>query len=141
MKPKEIKIGTRMEDGCLYAGISPSTGEPMYVAPADEKKHFFTLQLSTPEKARERAAKKSRQTGKEYHVPTRAELQVIFNNRAAIGGFNESGKWPRSWYRSFDPGTERPDGVMQFSTGDRIKVSGDSLSAWGRMESLRLVRN
>jgi len=40
---------------------------------------------------------------KDWHVPTKAELNVLFNNRAAIGGFNVSGSGPAGWYWSASP--------------------------------------
>jgi hypothetical protein len=136
MKPKEIKIGTRMEDGWIYGGISPSNGQPMFVAPADEKRGLFKRQLSTPEKARKRAAKKSRETGHECRVPTYAELKVLFNNRAAIGGFNENTSYPYNWYRSYTPGLKEGEDRRQlFSTGAESNVYSDYNL------SVRLVRN
>jgi hypothetical protein len=33
-------------------------------------------------------------------VPNKGELNVLFNNRAAIGGFDESGDDPAGWYGS-----------------------------------------
>jgi hypothetical protein len=33
-------------------------------------------------------------------VPTKNELNVLFNNRAAIGGFDISGSNPSGWYWS-----------------------------------------
>jgi hypothetical protein len=36
----------------------------------------------------------------DWHVPTKNELNVLFNNRAAIGGFDISGSDPSGWYWS-----------------------------------------
>ena len=36
----------------------------------------------------------------DWRVPTKGELNVLFNNRAAIGGFNVSGSPPGGWYWS-----------------------------------------
>jgi hypothetical protein len=33
-------------------------------------------------------------------LPTADELNVLFHHRAAIGGFNETGLSPESWYWS-----------------------------------------
>ena len=33
-------------------------------------------------------------------MPTKEELNVLFNNRAEIGGFNETGSDPAGWYWS-----------------------------------------
>ena len=37
---------------------------------------------------------------KDFRVPTKNELSVLFNNRAAIGGFNVTGSIPAGWYWS-----------------------------------------
>jgi hypothetical protein len=34
----------------------------------------------------------------DWHVPTKAELDVVFNNRAVIGGFNVTSSDPAGWY-------------------------------------------
>jgi Protein of unknown function (DUF1566) len=36
----------------------------------------------------------------DWRLPTNAELNVLFNNRAAIGGFNINGSYPAGWYWS-----------------------------------------
>jgi hypothetical protein len=36
----------------------------------------------------------------DWRVPTKNELNVLFNNRAAIGGFDESGSPHFGWYWS-----------------------------------------
>jgi len=35
-----------------------------------------------------------------WRVPTKGELDVLFVNRVAIGGFDESGSLPTGWYWS-----------------------------------------
>jgi hypothetical protein len=37
---------------------------------------------------------------KDWRLPTKGELNVLFNNRAAVGGFNVSGSGPAGWYWS-----------------------------------------
>ena len=37
---------------------------------------------------------------KDWRVPTKSELNVLFRNRAAIGGFNETGSRDVGWYQS-----------------------------------------
>src|SRR5262249_33412896 len=76
-----MQVGDRMKDGTIFAGLSPETNAPMYALPADE-----ALQLDFNEAAK-RAEEFSQETGKEYRVPTKAEMKVLFDNRAAIGGF------------------------------------------------------
>ncbi|MBI3441706.1 MAG: hypothetical protein HY052_07925, partial [Proteobacteria bacterium] len=81
------QVGDRMEDDSVFAGISPDTRKPIYVAPADE-----SLSLTFNE-AQKRAEEKSQETGTTYRLPSASELGEIFNNRAAIGGFSGSWYW------------------------------------------------
>jgi hypothetical protein len=74
-----------MPDGTVYAGISPHTSKAMYATPADAP---LTMAFTD---AKEYAAKLDAHGHKDWHVPTKAALNVLFNNRAAIGGFDVSG--------------------------------------------------
>jgi hypothetical protein len=74
-----------MPDGTVYAGISPHTSKAMYATPADAP---LTMAFTD---AKEYAAKLDAHGHKDWHVPTKAALNVLFNNRAAIGGFDISG--------------------------------------------------
>ncbi len=71
---------------------------------------------------------------KDWRVPTSGELNVLFNNQAAIGGFNVSGSAPATYYRA---STELINGLAWnqcFSKG---------LAGWGGKSgllSLRCVR-
>lgn len=58
---------------------------------------------------------------RDWRLPTKAELNVLFNNRAAIGGFDESGSFPSSWYWSASENAGNPAGayVERFSDGYR----------------------
>jgi hypothetical protein len=64
-----------------------------------------------------------------FRVPTQSELIVLFESRARIGGFNESGAYPAGWYwsskgngadfawQSFEDGEQgwsRKDNVLSF---------------------------
>ena len=95
--PAEMKIGDKMPDGTVFAGISPDTGKPMYAAPADAP---LTMKFN---QATVYAAKLDTHGHKDWRVPTKAELNVLFNNRAAVGGFNVTGSNPASWYWSASP--------------------------------------
>jgi Protein of unknown function (DUF1566) len=90
----EPKIGDKMLDGTLFAGISPDTDKPMYAAPSDAS---LTMEFN---QAKEYAAKLGAHSHKDWRVPTKNELKVLFNNRAAIGGFDISGSDPAGWYWS-----------------------------------------
>ena len=90
----EPKIGDEMPDGAVYAGISPDTGKAMYTTPADAPLTY------TFNQAQKYAEKLDAHGHKDWRAPTKAELNVLFKNRAAIGGFNESGSYPAGWYWS-----------------------------------------
>ena len=92
-RPKR-KIGEKMPDGTVFAGISPDTNQPMYTTPADVP---LTI---TFHQANKYAAKVDMHGHKDWRVPTKAELNVLFNNRAAIGGFDLSGQPRAGWYWS-----------------------------------------
>src|SRR5712691_7330547 len=84
----------RMPDGTVYAGISPATNEPMYATPNDAPLTY------TFNQAQKYAAKLDAHGHHDWRVPTKGELNVLFQNRAAIGGFDESGSDPAGWYWS-----------------------------------------
>src|SRR2546425_3898208 len=86
--------GDRMPDGTVYAGISPETGKPMYTTPTDAR---LTMNW---EQAMEYATKVDAHGHQDWRVPTKGELNVLFNNRAAIGGFNDTGRHPGGRYWS-----------------------------------------
>jgi hypothetical protein len=92
--PPEPKVGDKMSDGTVLAGISPDTNKPMYTTPADAS---LTMKFN---EAQEYAAKLDAHGHQDWRVPTKAELNVLFNNRAAVGGFNVSGSDPAGWYWS-----------------------------------------
>jgi hypothetical protein len=88
------QIGDKMEDGTVYAGISPDTGKAMYATPADAPLTY------TFNQARKYAQHLDAYGHKDWRAPTKAELNVLFRNRAAIGGFDISGSYPSGWYWS-----------------------------------------
>jgi hypothetical protein len=126
-----------MPDGTICAGISPDTGKPMYTTDADASATM------TFNEAKEYAAKLNLQdlddTGqrKGWHLPTRDELKVLFNNRAAIGGFNVTGSSttpasvvdPAGWYWSasenyvWDAWGQRFSDGYQFNYGKGTRSS------------------
>ena len=83
-----------MPDGTIYAGISPDTGKAMYTTPQDAP---LTMKWKT---AMDYAESLNAHGHQDWRVPTKAELNVLFNNRAAIGGFDKSGPDPAGWYWS-----------------------------------------
>src|ERR1022692_3528523 len=84
-KPKAStapQIGDKMPDGSVYAGVSPDTNKPMYATPADAPLTY------TFNQAQKYAANLDAHCHQDWRVPTKGELNVLYNNRAAIGGFD-----------------------------------------------------
>ena len=126
--PPEPKVGDKMPDGTVLAGISPDTNKPMYATPADAS---LTMTFN---EAQEYAAKLDAHGHKDWRVPSKAELNVLFNNRAAIGGFDISGSDPAGWYWSASPFSIWGAWCQRFSDG--AQGSGDK----GHHLSVRPVR-
>jgi hypothetical protein len=87
-------IGEVMPDGTIYAGISPESGQAMFTTAADAPATFNFFE------AQEYAAKLNARGHLDWRVPTTGELNVLYHNRAFIGGFEESGSDPGGWYWS-----------------------------------------
>ena len=116
--------GDRMEDGSIYAGVSPDTGKPMYATPADATLTY------TFNQAQKYAAELDAHGHQDWRVPTKGELNVLYNNRAAIGGFNESGSFPAGWYWSSSQGSNNGAWDQRFSDGHQdvfFKLNDSSL--------------
>jgi hypothetical protein len=107
----EPKVGNKMRDGTVYAGISPDTNKPMYVTPADASR---TMKFN---EAQEYASKLDAHGHKDWRVPTKAELNVLFNNRAAIGRFYIGGSNPSGWYWSSSQNDKWNAWSQRFSDG------------------------
>jgi hypothetical protein len=103
--------GDKMPDGTVFAGISPDTNKPMYTSPADAS---LTMKFND---AQEYTAKLDAHGHKDWRVPTKAELNVLFNNRAAIGRFDISGSHPAGWYWSASPSILWTAWGQRFSDG------------------------
>jgi hypothetical protein len=118
-----------MADGTVYGGISPDTNRPIYATPTDAP---LTMKWK---QAMEYAAKLDAQGHKEWRAPTKGELNVLFQNCAAIGGFDVSGSDPGGWYWSSAQGYFDGDAWAQrFSVGTQSNLPKDGVS------SLRCVR-
>lgn len=112
-----LTIGEKMPDGTVYAGDSPDTGRPMYVTPEDAP---GTMKWH---EAMEYAARFDGHGHHDWRSPSENELTVLFNNRAAIGGFATHGMTSASWYWSSQPDKGlMPDLAaitMRFDTGQK----------------------
>lgn len=83
-KSELIKIGDQMADGTIYAGLSPDTGMPLYAQPKDAR-----LKMEWADAASYAADFKGHGHVKgEFRLPSKGELNVLFKNRAKIGGFD-----------------------------------------------------
>jgi hypothetical protein len=83
----------------------------MYTTPADAS---LTMTFN---KAKNHAARLEAHGHKDWHVPTKAELNVLFNNRTAIGGFNVTGSGPACWYWSASAEDRWLGGCQRFTDG------------------------
>jgi hypothetical protein len=113
LPPTAPKPGDKMPDGTICAGRSPENGKMMYTTPVDEPL------TCTFKQAAEQAAALSMTDAfghHDWHVPMKAELNVMFNNRAVIGGFDESGSNPSGWYLS----APSPDDKPLKNTGTKV---------------------
>jgi hypothetical protein len=124
----ESRIGAPMPDGTIYAGHSPETGKRMYTTPHNAKL------TGTFEQARKYAAKLAAHGHKDWRVPAKDELNVLFNNRAAISGFDVTGSYPAGWYWSSSENGHGSAWGQRFSDGDQGIYYGNDDS------SLRCVR-
>jgi hypothetical protein len=103
----------RLADDTVYAGISPDTGKAMYATPADAQ---LTMQWK---QAMKYAAWLDANGHKDWRVPTKGELNVLYNNRAAIGGFDESGSYPAGWSWSSSQSGDTSAWAQRFSDGSQ----------------------
>jgi hypothetical protein len=110
LKEPQPKIGDKMADRTIFAGVSPDTGTAMYTTAADEP-------LScTFKQAADQAAVLNVSDAFGHHdwrVPSKAELNVLFNNRAAISNFTSGSYWSSSqdygrnaWGQRFNDGIQ-----------------------------------
>jgi hypothetical protein len=129
--PTKPKIGQKMPDGTIYAGLSPDTGKPMYTTPADAP---LTMTFNEAASYAKRISQERYLGHDDWRVPTKAELNVLFNNRTAIGGFNVTGKAFAGWYWSTTPNTR------WYAWGQRFYDGDQSYYVRGFCSSVRAVR-
>lgn len=95
----------------------------MYAMPADAG---LTMTFN---QAKEYAAKLDAHGHKDWPVPTRAKLNVLFNNRAAIGGFDVSSHNPAGWHWSATPHDTWDAWCQRFSDGGQCYFYKDFRSS------------
>ena len=116
-----------MPDGTVYAGISPDTHRRLYTTPEDVP---FTWKFNDAQRF---ALDFKGYAHEDWRVPTKGELNVLFQNRATIGGFSETGSGPVGWYWSSSQ-YNTTAWEQRFNDGRQLSSFKDDLS------SLRLVR-
>jgi Protein of unknown function (DUF1566) len=121
-------IGAEMHDGTIYAGVSPDTGKAMYATPKDAPL------TCTFDQAARYAKGLDVHGHRDWRVPTKAELNVLFQNRATIGGLNTTGSVPAGWYWSSSQINKYNAWAQRFSFGSQHYCTKDDAS------SLRCVR-
>jgi hypothetical protein len=97
------RVGEKMPDGSIYAGISPDTGKPLFAAPADAP-------LAMKWRAATKYTAGFEACGhRDWRLPTIGELDVLYRNRctgALKGTFKDGGVfvsglyWSSSEYRT-----------------------------------------
>ena len=127
-----FRIGDRLPDGTILAGTSPDSGKPMYVTPADAPSTYTFKQA--PKYAEQLNRQKTNGHG-DWRVPTSGELNVLFQNRDVIGGFNETGSRPAGWYWS---SSQKKPG--SHARGQRFSDGHQSNNSTFLDSSLRCVR-
>ncbi len=121
----EPKPGDEMDDGTVYAGSL--NGRGIYTTPRDAP---LTYTFKQAAKFAEKLNREKHLGHDDWRVPTKNELNVLFNNRAAIGGFNQTGREPAGWYWSFTEATTYAAWAQRFSDGTQsyyVKDLGSSL--------------
>lgn len=86
--------GDVMPDGTVFAGISPQSKKPLYVTPQDAP---HTMDWHA---AMSYAKALTAHGHKDWRLPDSEELNQIFENSTAIGGFVTWGWSPAGWYWS-----------------------------------------
>lgn len=85
------EAGDAMPDGTVYAGVEPETGKRIFAAPADAS---FQMMFNEAAQYARTACAEKYLGHDDWRVPSRAELNVLFENRqkgALAGTFQEAG--------------------------------------------------
>jgi hypothetical protein len=117
--PVEPEVGDEMPDGTIYAGISPETNKPMFTTLADAPLSM------TFNQAKEYAANLDAHGHQDWRVPTKGELNLLFDARAAIGAFNVTGSYDAGWYWSASEYDLWTKWSQRFGDGCRIYCDND----------------
>ncbi len=127
----EQKSGVKKEGRIICAGLSPNTGNKLYTMSKDAP---LTMKWQD---AVNYTATLNVSGHNDWRLPTKCELNTMFKERAAIGGFDESGCYPDGWYLS--SGEDRSKSrvwVQSFSTGQRYMGSKELPSSFRPVRSV-----
>ncbi len=120
-KREAAEIGDRLEDGTVYAGISPTTQQRMYVVPADAP---LTMTFNNAAKYAEDLEFGGHN---DFRVPDKDELNVLFENKdkgALRGTFSEiDGSYTNGFYWSSDEFSPVHGLNQRFKDGLRMDTS------------------
>lgn len=91
-----MNVGRKMDDGTIYIGMSPDTGAPLYILPADEAMPM------TFQQAKDHAARIDGAGHEDWRLPTRGELEVLykFHERAGLKDTFNKSSWQDAFYWS-----------------------------------------
>ena len=103
------RIGELTPDGSKYIGISPNSGTKLFAAAVDAP------ELMNFGEADRYAKSLAVHEHKDWRLPTREELKILFNTRAEIGGF-----------------TTRDDGGVGHWYWSCTEIDGWTSSVWAR---------
>jgi hypothetical protein len=120
--------GDKMSDGTIYVGTSPDTGKAMYTTPTDAPKIY------TYNQAQNYASSLEAHGHRDWRIPTKAELRLLFDKRLEIGGFDLTGSKSTGWYWSSTIHNNHNVWRQRFSDGKRHNYRQS------RFSSLRCVR-
>lgn len=116
---KVPQVGDEMDDKTIYAGLSPTTGEALYVMPQDAS---LTMKWKD---AMKYAANLDALGYKDWSLPSTAELNVLFESRnkgTLKGTFNEGDSCVTGWYSSSSEAVDQIDTAwgQRFSDGYKL---------------------
>lgn len=107
---QKIKIGDIVEDGTVFAGVSPDTGEALYCLPCDvpitmewDQAWHYTRYLNVSDYS-------------DWRLPTKAELHVLRENHNEGNlreTFNTVSGGAKGWYWSSEQYHDQPTNAWQ----------------------------
>jgi hypothetical protein len=158
---KELKSGAKMTDGTIYAGISPSTNEALYVMPEDggvtmteinaqlledneiNDNACLTMDFNKAAKFVATLNKLCAYGHNDWRLPSAAELKILYQNKdegSLKGTFNENTRNGNTGLYWSDAKAVNPSDsddvswvVLRFNDGRRLLNDRDS--------SVRYVRS